>query len=76
MLLLNSKKEQSNGTSKKPSYVSVPGETPLLGMTIGQMIDEAARKYGDNEALVVPFQNIKRTYKQLKEEVRILQLII
>lgn len=42
----------------------------MLGMTIGEVIDLAASKYGDNEALVIPFQNIRRTFKQLQQDVR------
>lgn len=33
-----------------PSYTSGTSETPLLGMTIGEMLDRTAEKYPDTEA--------------------------
>lgn len=58
-------------TTSRLSYFSNPGTSPLLGLTIGGLLDYASRKYGNNEFLVVPFQGIRKTYKQLKEEVSI-----
>ena len=42
-----------------------PGSTPLLGLTIGQLLENTANKYGDREAVVVLHQNIRKTYQQL-----------
>jgi hypothetical protein len=53
------------------SYFSIPGITPLLGITVGELIDEAAQKFGHKDALVVPFQRIRRSFIQLKEEVSV-----
>ncbi|XP_046636691.1 medium-chain acyl-CoA ligase ACSF2, mitochondrial-like [Daphnia pulicaria] len=47
------------------SYVCGPGSTPLLGLTIGQLLENTANKYGDREAVVVIHQNIRKTYQQL-----------
>jgi fatty-acyl-CoA synthase len=44
-------------------------DTPLLEETIGSAFDRAAALYADREALVVPFQNVRLTYRQLAEQV-------
>lgn len=54
---------------KKLSYLSGTSDIPLLGITIGDMFDQVAEKYPNNEALVVHHQNIRWTYQQLKEQV-------
>ena len=46
-----------------PSYTSGTSEVPLLGMTIGAMLDRTAEKYPDTEALVALHQDIRWTYK-------------
>jgi fatty-acyl-CoA synthase len=51
------------------SYVSGASDTPLLGITIGDLFDEIADRYGDHEALVVRHQARRYTYRALREEV-------
>ena len=51
------------------SYLSGTSSKPLLGITIGDMIDEIALKFPQNEALIVHHQNIRFTYQQFKEVV-------
>ncbi len=51
------------------SYVSGPSDKPLLGISIGDMFDQTAVKFPDNEALVVRQQGIRLTYRQLQSEV-------
>jgi len=51
------------------SYVSGVSTKPLLGKTIGEMFDETVSKFPESEALVVPHQNIRWTYKEFKKEV-------
>ena len=51
------------------SYTSGTSDRPLLGMTIGDKFDETARKYADNEALIVCHQALRYTYRQLQEAV-------
>jgi fatty-acyl-CoA synthase len=51
------------------SYASGTSDKPLFGMTIGDMFDETATRYADNEALVVCHQNLRYTYRQLQKEV-------
>lgn len=49
------------------SYVSGVGSEPLLYKTVGAVLEEAAVRWGDREALVVPHQNIRWSYRQLDE---------
>ena len=51
------------------SYTSGSSDTPLLGITIGDMFDQTVARYPDNEALIVRHQSIRYTYRQLKEQV-------
>jgi len=51
------------------SYVCGPGEPPLLGDTIGQMVDRAADSFGDREGLVVAQEGVRRNFSQLKTEI-------
>ncbi len=51
------------------SYASGTSDTPLLGLTIGDMFDSTAEKYPDQPALISRHQNIRLTYRQLQEQV-------
>lgn len=51
------------------SYTSGISDKPLLGITIGDMLDQTAAKYPDNEALVVKHQNIRYTYRQFQQKI-------
>lgn len=51
------------------SYTSGISHVPLLGITIGDLFDQMAEKYSENEALIVHHQNIRWTYAQLKKQV-------
>ncbi len=51
------------------SYVSGTCEKPLLGVTVGQMLDKITEKYPDNPALIVHHQQIKWTYRQFHSKV-------
>lgn len=52
-----------------PSYTSGTAEVPLLGMTIGEMLDHTAEQFPDTEALVCLHQDIRWTYKEFVEKV-------
>jgi fatty-acyl-CoA synthase len=54
---------------ERKSYVSGTSEVPLLGLTIGDMFDQIADRYPDNEALVSRHQNLRYRYRELKAEV-------
>jgi fatty-acyl-CoA synthase len=47
------------------SYASGASDAPLLGITIGDLFDRTVRDHADNEGLVVPFQNVRWTYREL-----------
>ena len=53
----------------KLSYVSGISSVPLLGKTIGEMFEETTARFPDTEALVVVHQNIRWTYRELKQQV-------
>ena len=50
------------------SYVHGASNVQLLGSTIGDLFDQTADRFPDNMALVSRHQNIRFTYRQLKEE--------
>jgi len=49
------------------SYACGTADFPLLGQTIGDMLNEIAERYPDNEAIVSPHQNVRLTYRQFRE---------
>ncbi|MDD1724535.1 MAG: AMP-binding protein, partial [Methanospirillum sp.] len=51
------------------SYACGTADFPLLGQTIGELLNEIAERYPDTEALVSPQQNIRLTYRRFREEV-------
>ena len=53
------------------SYVCGPSDKPLVGWTMGQVVQRAAEKFGDATAVVDVHQNITKTYSQMLSEVRL-----
>jgi fatty-acyl-CoA synthase len=51
------------------SYASGVSSLPLLGETIGENLRRSVEEHGDTEALVVPHQQYRATYRQLWEQV-------
>ena len=51
------------------SYASGTSTVPLLGMSIGEMLNRIAAKYPENEAIVSVHQNIRWTYREFLEHV-------
>ena len=51
------------------SYVCGISDAPLLGDTIGRCLDQAARRWGDREALVSPSHDVRWTWKEFAERV-------
>ncbi|HSM29807.1 MAG TPA: AMP-binding protein, partial [Woeseiaceae bacterium] len=45
-------------------------DTPLLGVTVGQLLDKAARRWPDNDALVVVDQGVRWNWRELRERAR------
>jgi fatty-acyl-CoA synthase len=56
-------------TRRVTSYVSGISDTPLLGITIGDMFDAIVEQYPDHAALIVRHQGLRYTYRQLQLEV-------
>ena len=51
------------------SYSCGISDKPLLGITIGDLLDQTVTKFPDNEALVVKHQNIRYTYRQFQHKI-------
>jgi fatty-acyl-CoA synthase len=51
------------------SYASGISTVSLLGETVGQNLRRTVERHGDSEALVVPHQNYRATYRELWEQV-------
>jgi acyl-CoA synthetase (AMP-forming)/AMP-acid ligase II len=49
------------------SIISGPTNLPLWHKTIGQILIEQVRRFGGRTALVVPWQNVRCTFKDLEE---------
>nr|CAD7597655.1 unnamed protein product [Timema genevievae] len=52
----------------RPSYWHQPGSEPLSPLTVGQLVDQSADKFGHREALVSLHQNQRLTFQQLREQ--------
>ncbi|MFN8345986.1 MAG: AMP-binding protein [Spirosomataceae bacterium] len=52
------------------SYVCGTSAKPLLGITIGDLLDAIAARFPDNDALIVHHQQIRFTYRQFHAEVQ------
>ena len=55
--------------SETQSYVHGVSDSPLLGLTVDACFEAAVASFPENEALVVPHQDIRLTYRELKKEV-------
>src|SRR2546427_11336191 len=55
----------------KASYAHGTSNVPLIGQTIGDLLDEVAARFPTNEALVSVFENRRFTYAQFLEEVNL-----
>jgi fatty-acyl-CoA synthase len=49
----------------RPAYAHGTGTTPLLGLTIGESLRLTAERFPDRDALVVPWQDHRSSYRQL-----------
>lgn len=52
-----------------PSYVHGTSDKPLIGDTIGRFFDAACSRHAEQDALVVPYQNVRLNYAQLRQRV-------
>ena len=51
-----------------PSYVHGTSDVPLLGETIGENLRRTVERFPDREALVVPYQGYRASYRQFWEQ--------
>ena len=51
------------------SYVHGAHDVPLIGVTIGPYLASVAVRHGDSDAVVVPHQNVRWTYREFDERV-------
>ena len=51
------------------SYVQGACDAPLLGLTVGGVLDQTAKRFPEHEALVVCHQGIRWTWGEVKEQV-------
>ncbi|NJN27327.1 MAG: AMP-binding protein [Cyclobacteriaceae bacterium] len=58
----------TNSNKQQISYDHGLSDTPLLGMTISEALWKTVQKYPDAEALVVPYQNYRLSYRELWDE--------
>ena len=56
-------------TERRWSYTSGTSDTPLLGLTIGDLFDQTVEKHPDHPALISRQQNIRLTYHDLQDQV-------
>nr|WP_315222702.1 AMP-binding protein [uncultured Duganella sp.] len=54
---------------EKLSYVHGAHDVPLIGVTIGPYLASVAERHGDSDAVVVPHQNVRWTYREFDERV-------
>lgn len=59
----------SQTAARRWSYTSGTSDTPLLGLTIGDMFDQTATTYPDQPALISRHQNIRLAYRELQAQV-------
>ncbi|XP_047119763.1 medium-chain acyl-CoA ligase ACSF2, mitochondrial-like [Schistocerca piceifrons] len=53
----------------RPSYWHQPGAQPLLALTMGRLVEQAAHRYGDREAVVSHQQGARLSFRQVHQEV-------
>ncbi|GIY52333.1 medium-chain acyl-CoA ligase ACSF2, mitochondrial [Caerostris darwini] len=53
----------------KDSYFFLPGDIPLLSLTVPKLLDETADKYGDRNAFISAHQGIVKNYTDFRHEV-------
>ena len=58
--------------TRRHSYASGVAGPPLLGLTVGDVLERAATRWPDYDALVVGKQQVRWTWKELREHARAL----
>jgi acyl-CoA synthetase (AMP-forming)/AMP-acid ligase II len=60
--------DRHEGREVKLSYVHGVGTTPLIAHTIGGALNGAAERWGDRDALVARHQQLRFSYRELRDE--------
>jgi len=63
---------KSNRQKLVKSYAHGGAGPPLLGITVCEVLDAAATRWPDRDALVVTDQNVRWSWKELRERARVL----
>ncbi len=50
------------------SYLHGASETPLMGLTVGELLDRTTHRHAEADALVVPHQDVRWDYQTLKRQ--------
>ena len=53
----------------KPSYTHGVGTEPLVALTLGQLVQNAADKWGEKTAIYSVYEGKRYSFKEAKEEV-------
>jgi hypothetical protein len=53
----------------KPSYIHCPGTEPFLALTLGQLAQKAAERWGERVALVSVYEQKRYSFKEILDEV-------
>jgi fatty-acyl-CoA synthase len=61
--------QEALGPNVNLSFVAGSGVTPLKYETIGQAFDDAAQRFASRDALIVPLQQVRWSYAELKHHV-------
>jgi fatty-acyl-CoA synthase len=61
--------QEALGPDVNLSFVAGSGATPLKYETIGQAFDDAAQRFASRDALIVPLQQVRWSYAELKHHV-------
>jgi fatty-acyl-CoA synthase len=52
------------------SYIHATGPEPLLGLTVGDVLDRAAERWPEREALIVPYQHRRLSWSDLRRQAK------
>jgi len=64
-------KINKDGDGGAPSYVHGTGSLPLIGATIGQLLQQTTERIPDQEAVICSQQNKRLTFQQLLQQVHL-----
>lgn len=59
---------EDDASSTPLSLFRGPTEPGLLNFSMGQLLEEQARKYPDRDAVVIPWSNARHTFSSLNEK--------